>query len=357
MDKKTSLYESHIKLNAKIVNFAEYLMPIQYDNGVQSEYMNVRNDVGVFDVSHMGIFNITGIDSENFLNNMLSNDILRLENEKAMYTLLCNKEGGVIDDLIVYKINDEFILIVNASNKAKDLKWLNDNKHDNKVNINDISSRTSLIAIQGPNSRAKIEKILDINLDLDFYSCKNFNSNYGKLFIARTGYTGELGFEILADSEIINNVWDKMISANINPIGLAVRDILRIEMGYCLYGHEIDEHINPLDARLGWIIDEKSNFIGSKEIDNIKNQKNKMIFFKAIERAVPRQGLDIYVDQEKIGFVTSGTFSYQKKNGLGIGFIKKNINNYNNAYLLVRGKRINIDMSNKPFMLNTSLRK
>jgi len=355
-DNKTSLYESHLKLNAKMVSFAEYLMPIQYSNGIQNEYMAVRKNVGLFDVSHMGVFCIKGLGSEEFLNRILSNDITKLENEKAMYTLMCNKEGGVIDDLIIYKINDEFILIVNASNKDKDLKWINDNNCSDKININDITSKTSLIAIQGPNSKAQIEKIFNINLDLDFYSCQNFNSDFGKIFIARTGYTGELGFEILAESVTINNIWDKMISNSISPIGLAVRDILRIEMGYCLYGHEIDYNINPLDAKLGWVIDQKSSFIGSKEINNTKNQRNKLIFLKTLDRGIPRQGLDIYINEEKVGFVTSGTFSYIQKAGLGIGFVNRDINNYDKASLLVRGKKINIDISTKPFMANTSLR-
>ena len=158
------------------------------------------------------------------------------------------------------------------------------------------------------------------------------------------------------ESNIINDIWIKMISDGIAPIGLAVRDILRIEMGYCLYGHEIDENINPLDAGLGWVIDNESDFIGYREIQNIKNQKNKLIFFKTLERGIPRQGFDIYIDDIKSGIVTSGTFSYLMKCGLGIGFIDRNIKKYDNAFLLIRNKKINIDISKKPLMSNTSLR-
>ena len=354
---KTSLYESHIELNAKMVEFAGYLMPIQYTAGIQDEYMAVRKDVGVFDVSHMGIFSVVGENCDKFLNNILSNNITKLQNGKAMYTLLCNKEGGVIDDLIIYRIDDEFILIVNASNKDKDFKWIIDNNISEEIKINDISVNSSLIAIQGPNSKSKIESILNIHLDLDFYSCIEVDSDYGNIFIARTGYTGELGFEILGNSSAINDIWSELISNHITPIGLAVRDILRIEMGYCLYGHEIDENINPLDARLGWVVDNESDFIGYKEMNNTVNQKNKLIFLKTLERGIPRQGFDIYSDDQKIGFVSSGTFSYLMKCGVGIGFINRNITKHDKAYLLVRNKKINIDINTKPFMLNTSLRK
>ena len=354
---RTSLYESHLELNAKMVEFADYLMPIQYRNSIQDEYLSVRNDIGLFDVSHMGIFKVSGPGSDEFLNHILSNNIIKLPNKRAMYTLLCNKEGGVIDDLIVYRLDDKFILIVNASNKGKDLKWIKDNNSKQEISIDDISHSTSLIAIQGPNSRNKIEKLLNINLDIDFYSCIEYKYLDNSIFIARTGYTGELGFEILGNSNIINDIWIKMISNGITPIGLAVRDILRIEMGYCLYGHEIDENINPLDAGLGWIIDNESDFIGYREIQNIKNQKNKLIFFKTLERGIPRQGFDIYIDDIKSGIVTSGTFSYLMKCGLGIGFIDRNIKKYDNASLLIRDKKISIDISTKPLMFNTSLRK
>ena len=354
---KTSLYKSHLALDAKMVEFAEYLMPIHYSKGIHEEYLSVRNNVGLFDVSHMGVFKVFGKGSDEFLNHILSNDITKLPNGRAMYTLLCNIEGGVIDDLIVYKLNNEFILIVNASNKKEDLEWIVKNNLKDEIQIHDISNSNSLIAIQGPNSKVEIEQLLNINLDMNFYSCMETKYIHDNIFIARTGYTGELGFEILGDSKVINSIWEQMISKGISPIGLAVRDILRIEMGYCLYGHEIDSNINPLDAGLSWIINNKSNFIGSKEIQNINNQKDKLIFFKTLERGIPRQGLDIFIGEEKAGFVTSGTFSYLMGCGLGIGFIDRRIQEYDDASLLIRDKKISIEISTKPFMSNTSLRK
>ena len=353
---KTSLYDHHISLNAKMVNFASYLMPINYDKGIKYEYDSVRNDVGIFDVSHMGVFKVSGKKSESFLNKVLSNNVINLKNNHAMYTLLCNKNGGVIDDLILYKINNKFILIVNASNKEKDLDSLI-NYRKGEILIEDISNETSLVAIQGPNSRDKLEKIFNFDLqELMFYCCQQVSLNNSKIFIARTGYTGELGFEILGDTETINQMWDAMISSKICPSGLAVRDILRIEMGYCLYGHEINETINPIDSGLGWILDKNSNFIGCDQVYLEGIQKNKIIFIKMLERGIPRENYEILQNDKKIGFVTSGTFSYSLNIGVGIGFINKSINNYDNTMLNIRDKKYNIKIADRPFLMNTSLR-
>jgi len=353
---RTSLYDQHISLNAKMVNFANYLMPINYDKGIKYEYDCVRNDIGIFDVSHMGILKVSGEGADSFLNKVLSNNIKNLKDNDALYTLLCNTSGGVIDDLILYKINDEFILIVNASNKNKDLNWLL-NCNEKEISIDDISNRTSLIAIQGPNSRSRLQEIFNLNLEeMNFYSCRKISLNDSNIFVARTGYTGELGFEILGNTQMINTMWDTMISSNISPAGLATRDILRIEMGYCLYGHEINETINPIDAGLSWILDKESHFIGSDQIFDKKNKKNKIIFLKMLERGIPREDCEIFQNEHKIGYVTSGTFSYTLNIGLGIGFIDRSINNYENIILKIRNKNYNIKISNRPFFTNTSLR-
>lgn len=355
--KKTSLYNQHISLNAKMVNFANYLMPINYENGIKKEYECVRNDVGMFDVSHMGVFKITGADSSTFLDRVLSNNIEKLNNNQALYTLLCNESGGVIDDLILYKVNDEYILIVNASNKTKDLDWLVSCKHGD-VSILDMSDTSSLIAIQGPNSRDKLQEIFNFDIEsLKFYHCKEITYNDSTLFIARTGYTGELGFEILGDSSVVNELWNTMISSNVLPSGLAARDILRIEMGYCLYGHEIDESRNPIDAGLNWILSKETKFIGSKTIYSNDEQKNKIIFVKMIDRGIPREGCEIYKGENKIGSISSGTFSYSLNTGVGIGFIDREVNDYENIFIKIRDKNNKIQISNRPFLFNTSLRK
>ena len=354
---KTSLYDRHINLNAKMVDFANYLMPINYDKGIKYEYDCVRNNVGMFDVSHMGIFKITGVGADLYLDRVLSNDISSLNHGEAIYTLLCNDNGGVIDDLIAYRIKDEYILIVNASNKTKDFHWLCNHK-DDKVKINDISDSTSLLAIQGPNSRDKLEEIFDLQLsNLKFYQCKEIQINNESFFIARTGYTGELGFEILGKSDAINSIWDIMINSNISPSGLAARDVLRIEMGYCLYGHEISENINPLDASLNWIIKKDRDFIGSNSIFNEPLENNKLIFIKMLDRGIPREGFELYQDDQKIGEITSGTFSYNLGIGVGIASVKKHIVNYNDITIDIRGKKYKVLGSNRSFLNNTSLRK
>ena len=354
---KTSLYDQHVNLNAKMVDFANYLMPINYDKGIKYEYESVRGDVGIFDVSHMGIFKIAGVGAALYLDRVLSNDITSLNHGEAIYTLLCNDKGGVIDDLIAYRIKDEYILIVNASNKTKDFHWLCNHK-DDKVEINDISDSTSLLAVQGPNSRDKLEEIFNLQLsDLNFYECKEIQINNESFFIARTGYTGELGFEILGKSEAINSIWDLMINSNISPAGLAVRDVLRIEMGYCLYGHEISENVNPLDASLNWIIKKDRDFIGSNFIFNKLSQNNKLIFIKMLDRGIPREGFELFQGNQKIGEITSGTFSYNLGIGVGIASINKNIDNYSDITIDIRGKKYKVLGSNRSFLNNRSLRK
>jgi len=355
---KTSLYDCHVKLNAKMVDFAGYLMPINYEEGIKSEYYSVRQDVGLFDVSHMGIFKIYGKSADDFLNNVLSNDVSRIDCSNAIYTIMCNQDGGIIDDLILYKIDDYFILIVNASNKEKNFNWLNSQNNSKDVIIEDNTDSTSLIAIQGPESRNKLEEILEFDLsNMSFYQCQKINYKNSSLLIARTGYTGELGFEVLGDCSTINKIWNKMISLGISPCGLAVRDILRIEMGYCLYGHEIDESRNAVEAGLNWILDKDSDFIGKKIIFDKKNQQQKIIFLKMLERGIPRQGCEILFEGKKIGTVTSGTFSYLLNTGLGIGYIDRNIKQYDNCSILIRGKEHKIELKSTSFFKNTSLRK
>ena len=355
---KTSLHNSHIKLKAKMVDFAGYLMPINYAQGIKSEYHSIRENVGLFDVSHMGIFKIHGKGADKFLNRVLSNNILKIQSNNAMYTVMCNQNGGIIDDLILYKMDNYFILIVNASNKEKNLNWLNSQNDSNDVFIEDKSDSTSLVAIQGPESRNKLEEILKFNLgNMNFYQCEKINYENSSLFIARTGYTGELGYEILGDCETINKIWGKMISSGVSPCGLAVRDILRIEMGYCLYGHEIDESRNAIEAGLSWILDKDSDFIGKEVIFNKANQQQKIIFLKMLERGIPRQGCEILCEGEKVGNVTSGTFSYLLNAGLGIGYIDRDIKQYDNCSILIRGKNYKVDLKKTSFLKNTSLRK
>ena len=353
---KTSLYQAHVDLGAKILDFSNFLMPIHYDKGIKFEYNAVRKNLGIFDVSHMGVIKVSGAESNKYLNHILSNNILTLKGGKALYSLICNQNGKIIDDLIVYNIDNYFILIVNAANKEKDLNWILTHK-PNDVTVEDISNFTSLIAVQGPNSKTKLESLLNLDLnDMPFYSCKNSKYNDDTIFIARTGYTGELGYEILSETNTINNIWNLMVSNGCHPAGLAVRDILRTEMGYCLYGHEITEEVNPIDAGLNWIIKKEHSFVGSDNILDIRNQDKKIIFIKMLERGILREGCKLFHQDTEVGVVTSGTFSYLLNCGVGIGFIKRGISIQNEFSVEIRDKKHEIKISNKPFINNRSLK-
>ena len=317
---KTVLYDEHEKLEAKIIPFSGYLMPVNYSLGISSEYDAVRNDIGIFDVSHMGKIMIEGKKSEDFLNFVTTNNILKINNNSAQYSALCNNHGGTIDDIIVYKKNSEsFFLIVNASNINKNFNWLNKNNIYN-VKIKNLSNDNSLIALQGPNSRKKINEVFNLNLsDLKFYtflSMKLYNEN---IIISRTGYTGELGYEFIGNHKIIKKIWEILIDNNVSPCGLGVRDILRLEMKYCLYGNDLLDDINPIHAGLKWIVDlSKKDFIGKKYLENeLNNPTKRLLCFKMIDRAIPRKGYSVFCDNQKIGIVSSGTFSLGIAKGIG----------------------------------------
>tara|TARA_Y100000590_G_scaffold467949_1_gene648716 strand:- start:143 stop:1222 length:1080 start_codon:yes stop_codon:yes gene_type:complete len=355
--KKTSLNSKHKNLDAKMAEFGGYDMPINYSNGIINEYKSVRENAGIFDVSHMGIFKLSGPNITNEIQYILTNNIEDLNINSAQYTLLCNDTGGVIDDLIIYKVDDGYILIVNASNTKKDFNWIS-SKIGPKSCLEDITEKTSLIAVQGPNSRKILSSIINKNLDnLKFYNLDYFTYNNSQMMICRTGYTGELGFEILGSCDDVNEIWMSALEKGIQPCGLASRDILRIEMGYCLYGHEIDETINPLASGLGWVIDKNKKFIGKDRIleDDVKY---KLVAFQLLERGIPRQGQNIFIDDIKIGVVTSGTFSHKLNCGIGLCHINKSfLNDILKFDVDNRGKMIGAEIKKLPFINNTSLRK
>ena len=271
--KQTPLYTKHVELGAKLVDFAGYQMPIQY-TGIIQEHNAVRHSAGLFDVSHMGEFIITGDEAEVFLDYVTINDVVSIQPWQAQYSAMCYEDGGIIDDLLIYRYPDHFMLVVNASNKEKDLDWFMAHKLDN-VDILDISDQTGLIALQGPKSRSILQNIFDINLnEIDFYWFDVAKINGNSATIARTGYTGELGFEIYADHDNIVKIWDAIMKAGgdaVEPTGLGCRDTLRMEMKYCLYGNDIDASTNPIEAGLGWITNlDKDNFIGKEALVDAK---------------------------------------------------------------------------------------
>lgn len=345
---KTTLYDCHDKLGAKLVPFAGFLMPLQY-SGIIDEHKHVRSKVGLFDVSHMGEFIVSGKNAKQFLQNVTINDINALKPGKAQYSALCNESGGILDDLLIYDLSDHYMLVVNASNIEKNFKWLE--KHLlSEVVLKDISENMGLLAIQGPLSRDLLQNFYpDINT-LKYYETLMPDSD--RTIVARTGYSGELGFEIYVSNDKIVDLWNKLLGASehIRPVGLGCRDSLRLEMGYCLYGHELNESINPIESGLSWITKLDTQFIGSKFLADISIEK-KLVPLVLKDRAIPRAEYKIFDDNDnKIGFITSGAMSPSLKFGIALAYIDlpyaKDLNSFN---IKIRNNTFTMDKAKLPF--------
>ncbi len=327
--KNTALTPTHIALGAKMVPFAGYNMPVQYE-GVNTEHETVRKGVGVFDVSHMGEFLIEGPNALDLIQRVSSNDASKLTIGKAQYSCLPNETGGIVDDLIIYRIKeDTYLLVVNASNIEKDWEWISAH-NDMGADMKNISENYSLLAIQGPKAVEAMQKLSSHDLsDIKFYNfiVGDF-AGIEYVIISATGYTGSGGFEIYCRNSEVQQIWDRVMEAGsaygIKPIGLAARDTLRLEMGYCLYGNDIDETTSPIEAGLGWICKFNKTFINSEALEDEKRRtpERKLVGFKMDERGIPRQGYDI-VDSNgnRIGRVTSGTMSPSLGIGIGMGYV------------------------------------
>jgi len=358
--KKTKLYETHKSLGANITNFAGYEMPISYGS-IMNEHNSVRNSLGIFDVSHMGEFLVEGENAENFLQYCCSNDIKKLYVGRAQYNYFPNLNGGIIDDLIVYKLEEnKYLLVVNASNIQKDWNHLNSLNKKFNANLNNISDNISLLSIQGPNSTNLLNKISDFNFGTlkNYMNCVTNIDNIKNVIVASTGYTGAGGYEIYCENKNVKQIWDTLFNEgrefNVLPIGLAARDSLRIEMGYCLYGNEIDENTSPVEAGLSWITKTETNFYGSNRIKkDIQNGCEYMIMgIKSKERIIPRKGnIILNSSKNKIGMVTSGTFSPTLKKSIGISFILKENLNYNEEIFIDnKRKTFKAKISSLPFI-------
>lgn len=327
--KQVTLNDIHVGLGAKMVPFAGFNMPVQYE-GVNAEHETVRNGVGVFDVSHMGIFKISGPNALELIQKVTSNDASTLVDGKAQYCYFPNEQGGVIDDIITYRVNqEEYLMVVNASNIDKDWEWINKHNQCNAV-VENLSDGYSILAIQGPKAIQAMQSLTDVNLsDINFYNfvIGNF-AGVNDVVISATGYTGSGGFEIYVKNQDILEIWNKVFQAGeafgIKPIGLAARDTLRLEMGYCLYGNELNEELSPLEAGLGWVTKFTKDFIAS---DILKAQKeaglkNKLVGFELVGKGIPRSGYPIVDAQgNEIGTVTSGTMSPSTSKAIGMGYV------------------------------------
>ncbi len=356
--KNTALTHIHSSLGAKMVPFAGYNMPVQY-NGINAEHETVRKAVGVFDVSHMGEFILKGENALDLIQRVTSNDAAKLYDGKVQYSCLPNEDGGIVDDLLVYKIDDKtYMLVVNASNIEKDWNWIS-KFNTNGVDMKDISDRTSLLAIQGPKAAEALQSLTDIDLgSMEYYTFnKGKFAGIDNVIVSATGYTGAGGFEIYCDNANAEHIWNAVFEAGepfgIKPIGLGARDTLRLEMGFCLYGNDIDDTTSPLEAGLGWVTKFSKEFTNSEALQAQKTAgvTKKLVGFKMIERGIPRHDYEI-VDAEgnNIGKVTSGTQSPSLQIAIGMGYVQnKFAKEGSEIYIKIRDNKVKAEVVKPPF--------
>ena len=348
---QTCFYNQHKTLGAKIINFHGWNMPLQY-SGIIDEHKNVRSSVGLFDVSHMGRFKIIGPNAKICIQNLLTNEVSKLDDHQALYSPMCQENGGIIDDLIVYRINeDDFLMVVNSSNRQKDYDWIV--SHSDSVVVENVSDEMALLALQGPSA----QKVLDDTVDQNLEKLKPFQLTITNLFsikcvISRTGYTGEDGFEIFFDSSR-NDLWDKLLEAgskfNIKPAGLGARDTLRLEAGLMLYGNDIDENTTPLEVPLKWTVKFENDFIGKKALQE-QNVTRKLRGFEILgTKRIARKGNAISIDGSVVGVVTSGSFSPTLEKSIGFCFVPFQVSFGQPIQIEIGGKLYNAKVTTTRF--------
>ncbi|WP_443944749.1 glycine cleavage system aminomethyltransferase GcvT [Pedobacter sp. AW1-32] len=356
--KNTALTEKHIALGAKMVPFAGYNMPVQYE-GINVEHATVRNSVGVFDVSHMGEFILKGENALDLIQRVTSNDASKLYDGKVQYSCLPNENGGIVDDLLVYRLDEKtYMLVVNASNIEKDWNWIQ-KFNSSAVEMHNISDQTSLLAIQGPKAADALQSLTDVDLaSMEYYSFqKGTFAGVDNVVISATGYTGAGGFEIYFENQYADQIWDAIFEAgkanNIKPIGLGARDTLRLEMGFCLYGNDIDDTTSPIEAGLGWITKFSKTFTNSEALLAQKEAgiRKKLVGFEMIDRGIPRHDYEIAdADGNIIGKVTSGTQAPSLQKAIGMGYIAKEFAKEGiEIYILIRNTPIKAKVVKFPF--------
>lgn len=356
--KKTALYDSHKKLGGKIIEFAGWELPVQYE-GIIPEHEAVRNAAGLFDVSHMGEIEVKGEDAAKYIQFLVTNNVDRLSDNQVMYAIACYDGGGVVDDLLVYKFDEKnFLLVVNASNSDKDYEWFDRNKDGFNVELNNISDSISEVALQGPKAEEILQRLTDTNLcDIKFFFCKKDVCIGGiKCLVSRTGYTGEDGFEIYSPNRDIESIWNHILCAGrefgIKPAGLGCRDTLRFEACLPLYGNEISSEITPLEAGLGYFVDLNKNFIGRDALNAqiLEGLKRKLVGFEMKDRGIPRHGYEVASGEDKIGFVTTGYFSPTLKKNIGLALVdSKDSKPGSEIDIIIRGKRMKAEVVSKRF--------
>lgn len=347
--KRTPLYEQHRALGARLVEFGGWEMPVQYSS-ILAEHEAVRTHAGLFDVSHMGEFKVEGADALAFLQSLVPNDVARLAVQQALYTQFCKDDGNVIDDLLIYRLAEEqYMLVVNASNIEKDLTWVKEHrKHLQDVTITDQSDFTALLALQGPEAQAILQPLTEVNLaNIRYYSCEAGLVDGIHCLISRTGYTGEDGFELYCAPVDVGELWQKLLTSGkphgLLPAGLGARDTLRLEAALCLYGHELDEQTNPLEASLGWTVKLKKadSFIGRDVLQQVKEHglQKKLVGIEMVDRGIARGGYALYDNEQHIGVVTSGAPGPSVGKNIALGYV--------DAAHAVAGSTIQVDIRGK----------
>ncbi len=359
MTKETLLHDKQVELGAKMVDFAGWQMPVQFKSIIE-EHKNVRENAGLFDVSHMGEVFVSGKDSLKFLNKMVPQDISKLYDSKAVYCQLTNKNGGLVDDLIIYKLKDEkYLLIVNASRIDEDVNWLVRNSIDFDLYIDNQSHNYSLLAVQGPKADSILRKI-GYNLTQDFFTIKETTLNGIDVMISRTGYTGEDGYEILLKNKDVIKMWDLLLEAgkefSLMPIGLGARDTLRLEAALHLYGNDLNEQTTPVEAGLSWSLpkDKTEDYNGKNVIiSQLKNGTDKkLVGIKMLSRAIPRHEHEIYYNGEKVGAVTSGGFSPSLNENIALGYVTNlsDLKTDTKVQIMIREKLHDAIIVKRPFV-------
>ncbi len=327
---KTPLYDTHVKYGARTIGFGGWLMPVQY-SGIIEEHQAVRTAAGLFDLSHMGEIEVSGYQALDFLQYVTTNDVSKLEVGQAHYTFFCYPDGGIADDLIIYRLPDKYLLVVNASNIDKDYDWLLESLviKNPDCRLKNASYNTALLALQGPKAIEIVQPLVNTNLDeIKYYHCGQGEINGVKVMLARTGYTGEDGFELFFPRQHADKMWDLLMSAGkdkgLLPVGLGARDTLRLEAKMALYGNDIDASTNPLDAGLGWAVKlDKGDFTGKAAIAKVKaaGPKRKLVGFEMKDRAIARHGYEVAINGEVVGKVTSGAPSPTLGKNIGLAYV------------------------------------
>jgi aminomethyltransferase len=363
---RTPLYDAHRRLEGKMVPFAGYEMPVQYPTGITAEHHAVREAAGLFDVSHMGEFRVSGDDALELIQRIAVNDASSLQVGQAQYSAMCDERGGVIDDLLVYRHADHYMLVVNASRRQEDWAWIHQAAEGMRVELADQSDEIGLIALQGPRAEEILAPLTDVDLDqLGYYRFMSGRAAGATATVSRTGYTGEDGFELYVPASTAETVWEALLEAGgdrgLIPAGLGARDSLRLEMGYALYGNDLDLEHTPIEAGLGWIVKlDKPQFTAKKLLQQQKNEgaSVRLVGFTLRDRGFPRPGYEIVAEGEPVGTVTSGTMSPSLGYGIGMGYVPNRWSKTGTELAVrIRGKDVAILIQRPPFYTEGSIRR